>query len=165
MAERRLEVVRLPASVDTDAIVPGPYLRMSNRDILPHLFENFDPGLRDRLGPGRVIWAGPSFGCGSSRESAAACLRLTGLDAVIAPSFGWIFYRNAVNVGLPVYRVVEPCPVEDGERIGLDGDEGMVVARGARLRIQNRHGVAMDILAAGGLVPYLKAHGGSDAAR
>jgi 3-isopropylmalate dehydratase small subunit len=165
MAERRLEVVRLPANVDTDAIVPGPYLRLANRDILPHLFENFDPSLRERLGPGRVIWAGASFGCGSSRESAAACLRLVGLEAVIAPSFGWIFYRNAVNVGLPVYRVTEPCPVEDGESIDLDPEQGVVVARGERLAIRNRHGVAMDILAAGGLVPYLKAHGGRDAAR
>ncbi|MCL6595895.1 MAG: 3-isopropylmalate dehydratase [Firmicutes bacterium] len=154
-----VEVVRLPANVDTDAIVPGPYLRLPNREILPHLFENLDPGLRERLGPGTVIWAGPSFGCGSSRESAAACLRMTGIEAVIAPSFGWIFYRNAVNVGLAVYRVLEPCPVEDGGRIHLDPAAGEVVAAGRRLAIRNRHGVAMDILAAGGLVPYLKARG------
>jgi 3-isopropylmalate dehydratase small subunit len=160
MPSRAVAVVRLPASVDTDAIVPGTYLRLTNSQILPHLFENLDPALRDRLGPGRVIWAGPSFGCGSSRESAAACLKLTGLEAVVAPSFGWIFYRNAVNVGLPVYRVDEPCPVDDGATIELDADGGGIAAAGVRLAIRNRQGVAMDILAAGGLVPYLKDHGG-----
>jgi 3-isopropylmalate dehydratase small subunit len=156
VASKTLEVIRLGERVDTDAIVPGPYLRRTNQEILPHLFENLDPSLAARLGPGRILWAGPSFGIGSSRESAAACLKLAGVEGVIAPSFGWIFYRNAVNVGLRVYRVAEPCPVEDGGQVTLDEEEGWVQAGGQRLAIRNRHGVAMEILRAGGLLAYLK---------
>jgi len=152
----RGRVLRLPDRVDTDAIVPGPYLRLTNSEILPHLFENLDPSLASRLGPGRILWAGASFGCGSSRESAAACLKLSGVDAVLAPSFAWIFYRNAVNVGLPVYRVPVACPVPDDTEITVDPARGVVTAAGTEYPILNRSGVAMEILRAGGLVAYLQ---------
>ncbi|MCX6700077.1 MAG: 3-isopropylmalate dehydratase, partial [Methanomicrobiales archaeon] len=94
--------VCLGADIDTDIIIAGRYLRTKDRQVwVQHVFEDLDPSLGSRL-RGAVIVAGRNFGCGSSREQAAVALKEAGLVAVVAPSFSRIFFRNAINLGLPV---------------------------------------------------------------
>ena len=96
------KAVCLGADIDTDVIIAGRYLRTKDRKVwVEHVFEDLDPLLGARL-PGSVIIAGRNFGCGSSREQAAVALKEAGVVAVVAPSFSRIFFRNAINVGLPV---------------------------------------------------------------
>ena len=95
-------LICLGADIDTDVIIAGRYLRTKDRKVwVEHVFEDLDPLLGARL-PGSVIIAGRNFGCGSSREQAAVALKEAGVVAVVAPSFSRIFFRNAINVGLPV---------------------------------------------------------------
>ena len=100
--------VCLPADIDTDVIIAGRYLRTKDRSVWAgHVFEDLDPDLAPRL-KGAVIVAGKNFGCGSSREQAAIALKEAGVVAVIAPSFARIFFRNAINIGLPLIECEHP---------------------------------------------------------
>ena len=147
-------------NIDTDMIYPGRYLNITDREkTAEHLFELAYPELRANLEAGDFIVAGRNFGCGSSREQAAAALKFAGVGAVIAGSFARIFYRNAINLGLPA--VVAPqaslaCAAGDeleidlvaGEIRNLTGDR---VVEAAALDPR-----AVELIAAGGLIPYLK---------
>ena len=147
-------------NIDTDMINPGRYLNITDREkTAEHLFELAYPELRANLEAGDFIVAGRNFGCGSSREQAAAALKFAGVGAVIAGSFARIFYRNAINLGLPA--VVAPqaslaCAAGDeleidlvaGEIRNLTGDR---VVEAAALDPR-----AVELIAAGGLIPYLK---------
>jgi 3-isopropylmalate/(R)-2-methylmalate dehydratase small subunit len=147
-------------NIDTDMIYPGRYLNITDREkTAEHLFELAYPELRANLEAGDFIVAGRNFGCGSSREQAAAALKFAGVGAVIAGSFARIFYRNAINRGLPA--VVAPqaslaCAAGDeleidlvaGEIRNLTGDR---VVEAAALDPR-----AVELIAAGGLIPYLK---------
>ena len=147
-------------NIDTDMIYPGRYLNITDREkTAEHLFELAYPELRANLEAGDFIVAGRNFGCGSSREQAAAALKFAGVGAVIAGSFARIFFRNAINLGLPA--VVAPqaslaCAAGDeleidlvaGEIRNLTGDR---VVEAAALDPR-----AVELIAAGGLIPYLK---------
>jgi 3-isopropylmalate/(R)-2-methylmalate dehydratase small subunit len=146
--------------IDTDVIYPGRYLNITDRErTAEHLFELSYPEIRGRLAAGDFIVAGRNFGCGSSREQAAAALKFAGVGAVIAGSFARIFFRNAINLGLPVVIAPgarEACAVGDVLTIDLAAGE-------IRNLSQNRliSGAVLDrrcveLLAAGGLIPYLK---------
>jgi len=105
-------------NIDTDIIYPGRYLNVTDREkTAEHLFELAYPELRAQIEPGEIIVAGKNFGCGSSREQAAAALKFAGVGAVLAGSFARIFYRNAINLGLPV--VVS----EEAHQLCAVGDE------------------------------------------
>lgn len=150
----------LPANIDTDILYPGRYLNITDREkTAEHLFELAYPELRARLGPGTLLVAGRNFGCGSSREQAAAALKFAGVEAVIAPSFARIFFRNAINLGMPL--VVSPeavAKVSEGDRLELD------LAAGSIRNMTQRAGYpaaaldprAIELIDAGGLVAYLK---------
>jgi methanogen homoaconitase small subunit len=140
----------LGPDIDTDIIIAGRYLRTKDRRIwAEHVFEDLDPALAAGLN-GAVIIAGRNFGCGSSREQAPLALREAGALAVIAPSFARIFFRNAINVGLPVLEAAMPCV--DGERVAFDLDAGWIEAGGARIPVKPLSPKMREILAAGGLV-------------
>src|SRR5215470_18109581 len=97
-------------NIDTDIIYPGRYLNITDREKTPeHLFELAYPDIRRKLQPGDIIVAGRNFGCGSSREQAAAAIKFAGVAAVVGASFARIFYRNAINLGLPL--VIAPSAV------------------------------------------------------
>ena len=155
----RVRVV-LGDNIDTDMIYPGRYLNITDREkTAEHLFELAYPDLRASLEAGDIIVAGRNFGCGSSREQAAAALKFAGVGAVIAGSFARIFFRNAINLGLPA--VVAPqaslaCAAGDELEIDLVAGEirnlsGNRVVEAAALDPR-----AVELIAAGGLIPYLK---------
>jgi len=148
--------VCLPADVDTDLVIAGRYLRTRDRSVwATHAFEDLDPTLAPRL-MGAVIIAGKNFGCGSSREQAVLALREAGVVAVIAPSFARIFFRNAINIGLPLIESDLTC--EEGSPVAFDLSEGWVDAGGKRHMIRPLSPRMQEILMAGGLVEYWRAH-------
>jgi 3-isopropylmalate dehydratase small subunit len=145
----------LPSDLDTDVIIAGRYLRTKDRSLwAARAFEDLDPSIAARL-EGAVLVAGPNFGCGSSREQAAIALREAGVAAVVAPSFARIFYRNAINLGLPIAEAVLECG--DGDVVEVDLEAGLVRA-GDRppVPIAPLSTRMRAILGAGGLVELLK---------
>ena len=144
--------VCLPADIDTDLVIAGRYLRTKDRTIWStHVFEDLDPGIAPRLS-GAVIVAGKNFGCGSSREQAAIAIREAGVVAVVAPSFARIFFRNAINIGLPLIEAEVAC--RDGDRITFDLAGGWLESPAGRQAIRPLSPRMQEILAAGGLVAY-----------
>jgi methanogen homoaconitase small subunit len=150
------QAVCLGPDIDTDVVIAGRYLRTKDRSIwAEHVFEDLDPGLAPRL-KGAVIVAGKNFGCGSSREQAAIAIREAGAVAVLAPSFARIFFRNAINIGLPLIECHIQC--RDGEKIRFDLTEGWVETKGKKSAINPLSPRMQDILRAGGLVEYWRNH-------
>jgi 3-isopropylmalate/(R)-2-methylmalate dehydratase small subunit len=147
-------------NVDTDMIYPGRYLNITDREkTAEHLFELAYPELRANLEAGDFIVAGRNFGCGSSREQAAAALKFAGVGAVIAGSFARIFFRNAINLGLPA--VVAPqaslaCAAGDELEIDLVAGEISNITQDCVVGAAALDPRAVELIAAGGLIPYLK---------
>ena len=145
--------VCLGPDIDTDLIIAGRYLRTKDRSVwAEHVLEDYDPDLAPRL-RGAVILAGKNMGCGSSREQAPVALREAGVVAVIAPSFARIFFRNAINVGLPAIEC-DGLPCIDGATVSFSLDEGWVETGGVRYPARPLSGRMQEILDAGGLVNY-----------
>ena len=148
--------VCLGQDIDTDLVIAGRYLRTKDHSQwVAHVFEDLDPSIAPRL-DGAVIVAGKNFGCGSSREQAAIAIREAGVIAVIAPSFARIFFRNAINIGLPVIECNLTCT--ENQEVRFDLTEGWVEAAGTRNPIRPLSPRMREILAAGGLVNYWKVH-------
>jgi 3-isopropylmalate dehydratase, small subunit (EC 4.2.1.33) len=146
------QAVCLGPDIDTDLVIAGRYLRTKDRSVWgAHVFEDLDPLLAGRLS-GAVIVAGRNFGCGSSREQAAVALREAGVVAVVSPLFARIFFRNAINVGLPVLEADLAC--RDGDQIAINLNEGVIEVAGTRSSFTPLSPRMRDILDAGGLVPY-----------
>ena len=147
-------------NIDTDMIYPGRYLNITDREkTAEHLFELAYPELRASLQAGDIIVAGRNFGCGSSREQAAAALKFAGVGVVIAGSFARIFFRNAINLGLPA--VVAPlaglaCKAGDELEIDLVAGEIRNVTENCVVEAAALDPRAVELIAAGGLIPYLK---------
>jgi len=145
--------VCIGADIDTDLVIAGRYLRTKDTSVwAEHVFEDLDPALAPRL-KGAVLVAGSNMGCGSSREQAPVAIREAGAVAVVAPSFARIFFRNAINVGLPVIEC-EGLSCHEGATVTISLEEGWVEADGVRHPVRPLSGRMQEILAAGGLVPY-----------
>ena len=116
------------ANVDTDVIIPARYLNTSSPDELAgHCMEDLDKTFVSRVEKGDMIVAGPNFGCGSSREHAPIAIKAAGVSCVIAPSFARIFYRNAINMGLPILECADAAEaIQDGDRLDVDFDTGLI---------------------------------------
>ncbi len=139
--------------VDTDVIIPGPYLRTKDvRELACHAMEGLDPDFAKKVRPGDVIVAGKNFGCGSSREHAPLALKGAGIACVVAKSFARIFYRNAINVGLPV--VEADVVALQGEVVEVDLSAGKVTVGGATYLGTRLPEFLLAILQDGGLVPH-----------
>jgi 3-isopropylmalate/(R)-2-methylmalate dehydratase small subunit len=147
-------------NIDTDQIYPGRFVELTDvADVAKHAMEGADPEFARLFSPGDIIVAESNFGCGSSREHAAITLKGIGAGAVIADSFGRIFYRNAVNIGLPVLVCKGlRAKVRKGERISVRMDTGSVLdARGEILgAVEPVSEYLLHILRAGGIKPLLK---------
>jgi 3-isopropylmalate/(R)-2-methylmalate dehydratase small subunit len=147
-------------NIDTDLIYPGRYLNITDREkTAEHLFELAYPELRASLEAGDIIVAGRNFGCGSSREQAAAALKFAGVGAVIAGSFARIFFRNAINLGLPAVVAPRPslaCVAGDELEIDLVAGEIRNLSHGHVVEAAALDPRAVELIAAGGLIPYLK---------
>ncbi|HEX2049530.1 MAG TPA: 3-isopropylmalate dehydratase [Actinomycetota bacterium] len=145
--------------VDTDVLFPGKFmtLKSASRDATLKGLEAIAPEVAANLGAGDALVAGRNFGCGSSREYAAAALKDLGVAIVVARSFARIFYRNAINVGLPVMELDDfPLPHEGPFEIALDAGEIVHVPSGARVQGRAVPEVALDILRRGGLMEVIK---------
>lgn len=147
-------------NVDTDVIYPGRYLNVTDREkTAEHLFELVYPDIRPALESGGFIVAGKNFGCGSSREQAAAALKFGGAGAVIAASFARIFFRNAMNLGLAaVVSPVAAMKSSAGDQLEIDLVAGEIhnLTQGHISAFAPLDPRAAELLAAGGLIPYLK---------
>jgi 3-isopropylmalate/(R)-2-methylmalate dehydratase small subunit len=146
-------------NVNTDVIFPGKYTYsiLEPEEMTRHALEDLDPGFAQKVKPGDVIVAGRNFGCGSSREQAATCLKYAGVQAVVAKSFARIFFRNAINQGLPVLQSEEAVDsIEDGEEIEIDFDRGSIKTASGDFTFPPFPDSVMGILEAGGLIPYTK---------
>ncbi|HVO77595.1 MAG TPA: 3-isopropylmalate dehydratase small subunit [Methanomassiliicoccales archaeon] len=145
--------------VNTDLIIPGRYLDDYHiPNLAKHVMEDVDPDFAKKVQKGDVIVAGRNFGCGSSREQAPAALRAAGVAAIVAASFARIFYRNAINVGLPVVICAEAMDVvTEGEIIEIDLEKGVLrTSRGKELKFKPLPSFLREILDEGGLVPYAR---------
>lgn len=160
-------VWRLPADVDTDALAPGPWMKYGAEVIAQHCLELLRPQFALQARPGDVIVAGTNFGIGSSREQAASALTHLGIAAVIAPSYGGLFYRNAFNVGLPLLVCRDAEAIGDGECVVFDLDSATVrCVADAEGHIAGQQGLLLccdpipafllEMVRAGGLLPQLK---------
>jgi 3-isopropylmalate dehydratase small subunit len=148
-------------NIDTDRIIPGKYTKtLDMGQLAAHVLEDLDPEFRDRVQPGDILVAGHNFGTGSSREQAPIALKAAGVSVVVARSFARIFYRNAINIGLPVVEVANH-DIEKGHEVTVDLEHGLVsnMTTGETHRATRMPQVMIDILDAGGLVNYLKTHG------
>jgi 3-isopropylmalate dehydratase small subunit len=148
-------------NIDTDRIIPGKYTKtLDLSDLAAHVLEDVDPEFSQRVRPGDILVAGDNFGAGSSREQAPLAIKTAGVSVVVANSFARIFYRNAINIGLPVVEVGQH-QIKDGHEVEVDLDRGLVVDRtvGERYRATKMPEVMVQILNAGGLVNYLRQHG------
>jgi 3-isopropylmalate/(R)-2-methylmalate dehydratase small subunit len=147
-------------NVNTDVIFPGKYTyaAMEPKEMAKHALEDLDPDFAKNVQPGDVIVAGKNFGCGSSREQAATCIKHAGIKAVIAKSFARIFYRNAINQGLLVIQAVEAAEsIQQGENVAVDFERGEIVVEDNRIfSFPSLPDSVLGILEAGGLIPYTK---------
>jgi 3-isopropylmalate/(R)-2-methylmalate dehydratase small subunit len=144
--------------VNTDALAPGMYLKSPIEVIAAHCLEAVDPNFAARIKPGDVVVAGRNFGAGSSREQAAEALKHLGAACVVAKSFGVIFYRNALNLGLPAIVCADTGRIRDGDQVAVDPRNGTIVnvTSGERLTAQPLPEFLLEMIADGGLVPHLE---------
>ena len=148
-------------NIDTDVILPGKYLTLTDpRELAQHAMEGVNPEFSRKVKAGDIIVAGRNFGCGSSREHAPLALKHLGIGAVVAKSFARIFFRNAVNIGLPVVICPEAYEaVEQGDLVEIDLEGGVLrdLSKGVELKFKPLPEFLVEILSKGGLIPYLKA--------
>ena len=141
--------------VDTDVILPARYLTSSDpQELAAHCMEDLDPEFLQKLTPGDLIVAGRNFGCGSSREHAPLAIKAAGVSAVVAASFARIFYRNALNIGLPI--IESPTAAEglvEGEEAEVDLEAGVIrnLTKREEYRFAPLTGMAAELVEAGGL--------------
>lgn len=146
--------------VDTDVIIPARYLNTHDPDELAaHCMEDIDKDFVDRVQPGDIIVADENFGCGSSREQAPVAIKAAGVSCVVAASFARIFYRNAINIGLPILVCPEAAgDVQSGDRLKVDLDKGEVsnLTRDKVYQADRFPDFMQEIVTAGGLMAHVK---------
>ena len=154
------KVWRYGDHVDTDVIIPARYLNISDfKELSEHAMEDIDTTLAPHVQPGDIIVAGRNFGCGSSPEHAPIVIQQKGVACIIAESFARIFYRNAINIGLPVLEIGEEAKkIQAGDQVEVDFDKGEihVVNKGLTIKTHPLPAFVRKIAEAGGLVNYVK---------
>lgn len=148
--------------ISTDQIIPGRYahLRSNLPELAKHAMEDADSEFVGKVAPGDFIVAGSNFGLGSSREHAPLVIKMVGIRAILAKSVARIFFRNAINLGLPVL-LCDTDQIDDGDELEIDFEAGYVVdkTKGCRLAFNKIPDVMLRILEDGGLLPHLQKHG------
>jgi len=152
-------VIKYGDNVDTDVIIPARYLNTtSEKELALHCFEDLDEKFRDKVKTRKIIVGGENFGCGSSREHAPLSIKASGVKAVIARSFARIFYRNAINIGLPVMISSEVIDIDDNDELEIDLDKGKIrdITTGMIFSIPPLPDFIQKIIASGGYVNFIK---------
>ncbi len=156
-------VWKFGADVDTDAIIPARYLNTSDpAELAKHCMEDADPEFVTRMRPGDIILADKNFGCGSSREHAPIAIKAAGVACVIAPSFARIFYRNAFNMGLPIFESSDAyAGIEQGDEVEVDAGTGVIrnLTRAAEFRAEPIPPFMQQLIADGGLMAHIAKRG------
>ena len=153
-------VHKYPDNVDTDVIIPARYLNTPNaQELAAHCMEDIDPEFIHKVKPGDIIVGGANFGCGSSREHAPLAIKTVGASCVIAASFARIFYRNSINIGLPILE----CPaasaaIQAGDKVKVDFDTGIITdeTTGETFKAQPFPPFIQNIIKAGGLMKSIE---------
>jgi 3-isopropylmalate dehydratase small subunit len=146
-------------NIDTDVIIPARYLVTSDpKELARHCMEDIDTTFAQNVRPGDIIAAGSNFGCGSSREHAPLAIKGAGVSCVIAPSFARIFYRNAINIGLPILECAEARSISKGDEIEADLSNGIItnVTKGETYTAKPFPEFIQNIIELGGLAPYVR---------
>ena len=147
------------SDVDTDAIIPARYLNTSDPvELASHCMEDADPAFPSKVKPGDILVAGKNFGCGSSREHAPIAIKAAGVSCVIAPTFARIFYRNAFNIGLPIFESREAAEgISEGDEVAVDAGTGAItnLTTGKTYQAAPVPPFMQQIIAAGGLINYV----------
>lgn len=146
--------------IDTDVIIPARYLNRSEPEHLAaHCMEDADETFAQNVREGDIIVGGKNFGCGSSREHAPIAIKAAKVKAVIAESYGRIFYRNALNIGMPILECPEAVNgIENGDQVEVDLDSGTIknLTKGTNFQARPFPKFMQDLIKAGGLIPYIK---------
>ena len=146
-------------NIDTDVIIPARYLNSSDpADLAAHCMEDIDADFVNKVQAGDIIVAEKNFGCGSSREHAPIAIKAAGVSCVIAETFARIFYRNAINIGLPIIECPEAAAaIESGDEVSVDFDSGVIrnITKGTSYQGQAFPPFMQKIITAGGLVNYI----------
>ena len=147
-------------NVNTDVIIPARYLFTTDpQELAQHCMEDLDPEFSRKVQPGDVIVAGRNFGCGSSREHAPIAIKASGVQCVVAASFARIFFRNAINVGLPILECPEASQaIRHGDQVEVDLATGVIrdLTTGQTFRARPLPEFVREIVEAGGLIPYAR---------
>ncbi len=153
-------VHKYPDNVDTDVIIPARYLNTPNaQELARHCMEDIDAGFIDRVRPGDIMAAGWNFGCGSSREHAPLAIKTAGVSCVIAKTFARIFYRNAINIGLPILECEAASDaIAAGDEVSVDFDTGVItnLTKGETYQAEPFPPFIQEIISKGGLMNSLK---------
>ncbi|HIW09255.1 MAG TPA: 3-isopropylmalate dehydratase small subunit [Candidatus Faecalibacterium intestinigallinarum] len=154
-------VFKYPDNVDTDVIIPARYLNTQDaKELASHCMEDIDKSFVAKVQPGDVMVGGWNFGCGSSREHAPLCIKTSGISVVIAKSFARIFYRNSINIGLPILECEAAADaIAAGDLVSVDFDTGLITdeTTGATFQAEPFPPFIQEIIAAGGLMNSIKA--------
>jgi 3-isopropylmalate/(R)-2-methylmalate dehydratase small subunit len=154
------KVHKYGADVNTDVIIPARYLNVSEpAELARHCMEDIDRDFLDRVGPGDIIMATTNFGCGSSREHAPLAIKAAGISCVVAKSFARIFFRNAINIGLPLLECGEAVDnTEAGDILEVDLSAGKIknLTNGKTFTAKPYPDFMAELISAGGLIEYTK---------
>ncbi len=146
--------------IDTDVIIPARYLNTSDpEELARHCLEDLDSEFTEKMSKGDILVAGDNFGCGSSREHAPLAIKAAGVSCIIANSFARIFYRNAINIGLPIMESKEAVnSITEGDRLSVDLDQGLIknLTRDEEYQAKPFPEFMQELIASGGLINYLK---------
>ncbi|NLC07952.1 MAG: 3-isopropylmalate dehydratase small subunit [Syntrophomonadaceae bacterium] len=153
-------VWRFGNDVDTDAIIPARYLNTADpAELAKHCMEDADPNFPNKVQTGDIIVAGKNFGCGSSREHAPIAIKAAGVAGVVAKSFARIFYRNAINIGLPIFECPEGIDqIREGSQIEIDVEQGLIrdLTTGKTYAATPFPEFMQKIISTGGLIEYVR---------
>ena len=150
------KVFKYGDNVDTDVIIPARYLAIADpKELAEHCMEDIDRDFVKKVQPGNIMVAGKNFGCGSSREHAPLVIKVSGISCVIAETFARIFYRNAINIGLPIIECPEAAKnIQDGDEVEVDFDSGIIYNRTSGKQYQGQE-FMQKIIKAEGLINYI----------
>ncbi|MBC7081094.1 MAG: 3-isopropylmalate dehydratase small subunit [Thermoplasmatales archaeon] len=151
-------VIKYGDNINTDVIYPGRYLEITDpKEMAKHAMEDLDKNFHEKLKNAKIIVAGKNFGCGSSREQAVTCLKYAGIEAIIAKSFARIFFRNAINEGIPALEF-ETDKIDERDEIEIDVENGKIrnLTKSETYDVKPLPKFLLSIIKEGGLIPYMK---------
>lgn len=158
MDKLRGKVWKYGPNINTDVIIPGRYCHITDpKELAKYCMADLDAEFVNKIQPGDIVVAGGNFGCGSSREVAPVSIKAAGISAVVAPSFARIFYRNAINIGFPIFESTEAYQeIDEGDQVEIDPASGMItdLTKGKEYRAKAFPEFLQAIMARGGLRGY-----------